>query len=386
MPRTWIRTLAFVVGLLAVATACESGRSGVVVTANSNFDQYTRSPSEAQWQWMRDHYERMVVWSPYWDNRLEHFDDVLVYLNAYAIPVGDDLATQHPDWIMREADGTPTYLHFACHQAGGCPQYAGDLGNPEFVAHQMARIASLVERGYPGLMLDDVNMVHRWAAVDGTKVTPIDPRTGSAITVDDWRTSMADFVTLVRTTFPDLEIMHNVVWFADAPTHDHPEVDRQIAAADFLMLERGATDRGLTSGTGRWSLQALLGYVDRAHALGTGVLLMDEGGTDAHQTYNLAAALLVNTGFDLVGSERASATSPTSYWEGFLTDLGDATRPRWNRQGFILRDFEEGFVVLREPGLGPDTYTLYEPMIDLDGNLVSEVTLAGGQAEILRKP
>ncbi|MEZ5246181.1 MAG: putative glycoside hydrolase [Acidimicrobiales bacterium] len=382
-----VRVPVLVLTVALLASACNSGRAGVVARASSEFDQYTDAATPAEWQWMRENYSRLVVWSPYWDERLAEFDDVLVYMNSYGIFADDDLADQHPDWFMREADGTLTYIDFNCGQPGGCPLLAGDLGNPDFVQYQIDRIAQFVAKGYPGIMLDDVNMLRRWSDVDGTDVNPIDPRTGQSITTWNWRRYMADYLTLIRTTFPDIEIMHNSIWYSDSPGFDNLHVTRQIAAADYLMLERGANDVGLVAGTNKFGFQTFLSFIDRAHALGTDVLLMDEDGTTGDrphdQTYNLAATLLVNAGADLVGSESLAVTAPDSFWPGFSTDLGPATGPREATGGFIIREFENGMVVLREPRLGLATYTLPEPMLDADGKTVSSVTLDGATAAIL---
>jgi hypothetical protein len=380
-----VSVLVCTVALLS--SACNQGQAGVVARASSEFDQYTESATPAEWQWMRDNYSRLVVWSPYWDDKLSEFDDVLVYVNSYGIFANDPLADQHPDWFMREADGTATYIDFNCGRPGGCPLLAGDLGNPDFVQYQIDRITQLVAKGYPGIMLDDVNMLRRWSDVTGADVSPIDPRTGQPITLWDWRTDMADYLTLIRTTFPDLEIMHNVIWFSDSPGFDNYQVNRQIAAADYLMLERGATDAGLVAGTNKYGFQTFLSFVDHAHALGPDVLFMDENGTTGgqpyDQTYNLAATLLVNEGSDLVGSESIAVTSPENFWPGFSTDLGIATGPREAVGGFIVREFENGMVVLREPRLGTATYTLPQPMLDAAGKTVSSVTLGGASAAIL---
>src|SRR4030095_4996089 len=78
--------------------------------------------------------------------------------------------------------------------------------------------------------------------------------------------------------FPDAEITHNSIWYADDLTD--PEVLRQIDAADYINIERGANDQGLTGGTGTKSFARWLSFIDMAHERGKGVVSMDyNGGT-----------------------------------------------------------------------------------------------------------
>ena len=256
---------------------CGEGHLPVLVNAKSEFDEWT---SGGHWAWMNATYDSMVVWEPYWDSRLDDFDDVFVSRNAYAIKVDvdqDARSVEHPDWILRNSAGAPVHIPFGCSPI--CPQYAADVGNSAFRQAFIDDIADLVARGYPGLMLDDVNLEWRFSDRRGEDIVPIDPRTGQALTLTDWQRYMAEFVELIRSEFPDLNIMHNTIWYVEPPDHDNTFVSRQIAAADYLMLERGATDPGLVHGTSTFGMQTFLDYIDEVHALGTNVLLLDETAT-----------------------------------------------------------------------------------------------------------
>jgi hypothetical protein len=178
--------------------------------------------------------------------------------------------------------------------------------------------------------------------------------------------------------------MTNVIWYADSPGFTNGSIDRAIAAVDYLMLERGATDRGLTGGTGTYSLRRFLDYVDRAHELGTDVLFLDQGDTTVRdQMYNLAAALLVSEGNDFAGTERRGMIAPTSFWAGFDTDLGDALGDRRVDGTVLRRSFTDGLVLVNEPGAATVTVPLGEPMLTVDGDVVTSVTLHGREASIL---
>jgi Hypothetical glycosyl hydrolase family 15 len=364
---------------------CGEGHLAVLVNAKSEFDEWT---SGGHWAWMNATYDSMVVWEPYWDSRLDDFNDVFVSRNAYAINVDvdqDPRSVEHPEWILRNSAGAPVYIPFGCSPI--CPQYAADVGNSAFRQAFIDDIADLVARGYPGLMLDDVNLAWRFSDRRGEDIVPIDPRTGQALTLTDWQRYMAEFVELIRAEFPDLNIMHNTIWYVEPPDHDNTFVSRQITAADYLMLERGATDPGLVHGTSTFGMRSFLDYIDEVHALGTNVLLLDETATTVgDQWFNLVAGLLVNDGHDLVGTEDWDRINPEGFWSGFATDLGDALGPRYVHQGLHRRDFTDGIVLLNEPGRDTVTVSLEQPMQTASGQRVTSITLDGRAAAVLFRP
>jgi hypothetical protein len=363
----------------------DDGRMGVLVNAKSAFDQWTAG---SYWAWMNQIYDSMVVWEPYWDSRLGDFNRVFVSRNAYSIKVDvsqDPRSIEHPDWILSDADGNPVYIPFDCGNL--CPQYAADVGNPEFRQAMLDDIATLVRRGYPGLMLDDVNLAWRFSDQRGGDIVPIDPRTGTGLTLENWQRYMAEFVELIRSTFPGLKIMHNVIWYAEPPQSDNPYLSREIAAADYVMLERGATDPGLVKGTSKFGMQRFLEYIDSVHALGTNVLLLDETATTIkEQWFNLSAGLLVSNGHDLVSTEDWDLISPEGFWSGFTTNLGGSLGPRYVYENLIRRDFTEGIVLLNEPGGDPVTIALDAPMLSPSGQLLTSVTLGAREAIVLTYP
>ena len=69
---------------------------------------------------------RMNVFSPYFDSRTGWYPNGWVYDDAYAIYAGEELASQHPEWILKDAAGNKLYIPFAC-SGGSCTQYAGHL-------------------------------------------------------------------------------------------------------------------------------------------------------------------------------------------------------------------------------------------------------------------
>jgi hypothetical protein len=358
------------------------GSLGIFVTAKSAFDRWTR---DGDWEWMNANYDSMVVWSPYWDSRLADYDDVTIYRDAYAIKVDpgkDSRSVDHPEWILRDASGDPVFIPWGCDE--GCPQYAGDLGNPEFVDNWIAALRDSVELGYDGLLIDDVNLAWRFSDRRGDTIEPIDPRTGLVLTLDDWQRYMAEFTERVRAEFPRLRIWHNSIWYVDSPAFDNEYVARQIRAADVIQLERGMNDRGLTSGTAKFGMQTFMSFIDRVHEAGASVALLDETATTMQeQWYNIAGALLVNNGSDLVTTEDWDQIAPGNLFSGFLTDLRDALGPRETIDGTIRREFTGGLVLMTEPDSEPVTVTLGGEWLTPEGDTVSSVRLESREAIVL---
>jgi hypothetical protein len=291
---------------------------------------------------MREHYARMKTWSPYFDSRLDWYPNAWAYRDAYAIYRTSARASEHPEWILRDAGGNKLYIPFGCG-GGVCPQYAADIGNPAFRAQWIADARATMGEGYKGLYIDDVNMDWRVGDGAGRDVYAMDPRTGRAMTDATWQRYMADFMEEVRAAFPDREIVHNAIWYAP----DSPDVRRQLRAADVIGLERGFNDDGLTNGDGRWSWRTFVGLIDRAHGDGKRVLLDADADDHAGRLYGLAAYLLVGNGRDFMGN--GTAARPDDYWKGYDVELGDALGKRYLSDGVWRRDFERGSVFVNEP-------------------------------------
>src|ERR1017187_2962888 len=94
--------------------------------ANSAFDKYTLHQDPTYGAFLRRHMWRMVVYSPYFDDKTRWYPNGWTYDDAYAIYPSSSLGVRHPEWILRDGAGHRLYIPFAC--AGGtCPQYAGDI-------------------------------------------------------------------------------------------------------------------------------------------------------------------------------------------------------------------------------------------------------------------
>jgi len=326
----------------------------------------------------------MLVDSPYFDSRLTWYDRAVEYTDAYAIKPAWPQYAQHPEWILTDFDtGRQVFIDWGC-SGGTCPQYAADISNPAYRQWFLQRIQEKINLGYQGVFIDDVNLAFRFS--NGTTSTSRirDPNTGRLLTLTDWQRYFADFMELVRATFPELEIVHNTIWYADQTAFDDPFVSREIAAADWVMIEHGGNDGGLDAGAA-YGYRTLLAFIDRVHAQGTNVIVNDDvGSTMTQAEHNLATYLLVTEGNDMVGSEMLGILNPDNFWAGFQLDLGDALGARYDWGGFIRRDFDGGIVVTREPDIGKATFTVPAGYTRIDGTPApATITLAPQTSVVL---
>jgi putative glycosyl hydrolase-like family 15 (GHL15) protein len=377
--------LALAVGVLLArrpAFATDSaGTLHFVAVANSSFDVYTQNPTQAQKDWMRAHYWRMLTYSPYFDTRLAWFPDAWVYKDLYAIYTNSTLATAHPEWILRDASGNKLYIPYGC-SGGTCPQYAADVGSPGFRANWIQEATATLGNGYRGLFVDDVNMlISRVGNGSGSPVAPIDPRTNATMTETDWRRYMAEFVEQIRSAFASKEIVHNVLWFAGV---SDPSVQRELLAANTICLERGVNDSGIVAGTGQYGFDTFFSQIDWLHTQGRAVFLLPGVSTSAAREYGVAAYFLVSAGSDAMGNDPGGGTSPSDWWAGYGTSLGAAHGNRYLWNGLLRRDFDGGMVLLNRPGSGQQTVALGGSYLNLAGQQVSSVTLGAAQGAVLR--
>ncbi len=354
----------------------------VYANAKQELNQWT---SGGNWSSLRNSWDMALVYEPYWDSRLSQFDDVLAYIDLYAIYTDtgrDRRSIDHPEWVLKTAGGSPVYIPFDCNP--NCPQYAADISNPAFRRDFIDRLKDLDARGYPAVLLDDVNMAWRFGTRTGGDTKPIDPNTGAELTLDAWQRYVADFVTQIQRDVPGLRIAHNPIWYVDSPDFNDPEITRQLDNADLVQLERGATDAGLVAGTGRYGLQTFIRYIERVHRLGANVILLDETArSEREQWFNLAVGLLANNGGDYVGTEDLGYIRPDRLWSGFSTNLGRA-EGRWRvDNGLLRRDFSHGTVYVNEPGRGSKTVSLSGPATVNGRQGVSSFTLQGREAAVV---
>jgi peptidoglycan hydrolase-like protein with peptidoglycan-binding domain len=383
------------------AATTVTGNPGLVrlfmVTSGAT-DPYTSFATALNQQWIASHFWRMNVFSPYWnfswDNKLTWFPNAWLYTNGYAIYTSDTATvTSHPDWILRDSNGNPLYIQWACG-GGTCPQYAADISNPSFRTWWIQNAQSALGIGYKGLFIDDVNMEWKISDNNGNGVcndgnnsgscpTVMDSITGQPMTLTNWRKYFAQFLQQVRTALPHYEIIHNALWFAGGTTGtSDPYIAQQIAAADYQLIEHGFDDGGLTGGTGYWSLANMWNRIDFIHSVGKGAIFGDTHADLASEEYALANYYLVSAGSDAVGIDSGS-NFLNAYWTGYDTDLGTPLGARYTWNGLSRRDFQNGFTLVDDPGGPTKTVALPGNFKRTDGSVVSTIAMSPSHGAIL---
>jgi hypothetical protein len=160
-------------------------------------------------------------------------------------------------------------------------------------------------------------------------------------------------------------------------------VQQQLAAADYLNIEHGMIDSGITGGSGSWSYGAMMGYVAAIHQASRQVVIEGFASGAEELEYSLAGYFLITDGMDGLGHDPDA--DPQHWWPGNDVDLGEALGSHDLWQGLRRREFSSGLVLVNEPGEPAKTVTLPEAYTTLDDVTVSEVTLAAASGAVLRK-
>jgi Hypothetical glycosyl hydrolase family 15 len=365
----------------AFAESAQAGKVRFVKRTEPSFNRFMDSPTPEFEAWMNQNFWRAEVFNPYFDNKTRWYPHGWVYKDLYAVYKGGGFAAEHENWILRDAAGRPLYIPWGC-SAGTCPQYAADVGNSGFRKAWIAEAKAAVEHGYIGVWIDDVNLDFRIGNGAGEEVAPVDPRTGAPMTETAWRGYVTTFLEEIRSALPGVELVHNAIWYAGGPERWSDEfVRREIAAADYVNLERGVNDEGLTGGTGPWSLKTFLAYIDYVHSVGRGVILDGWDNSASGREYSLASYFLVSTGDDGLGN---GAMTPENWWPAYNYELGTPSGPRSMWEGLLRRDYSGGIALANEPGAPTRTVTLPARMYTTDGSIVTTVTLKGASGAVLR--
>src|SRR5690242_19211447 len=133
---------------------------------NSSFHTYVGDPSQTTKNWLNSHFYRMVVSSSYFDSRLSWYPNAWAYAKVWAINTSDsNLIAQHPEWILKDANGHRLYIGWGCN-GSSCPQYAADFANSAYRTWWINNTKSLLAKGYKGLWLDNIDLEMK--SSDGT--------------------------------------------------------------------------------------------------------------------------------------------------------------------------------------------------------------------------
>ncbi len=198
------------------------------------------------------------------------------------------------------------------------------------------------------------------------------------MTEANWRRYIAEFTEQIRAAMPDAEITHNAHWWV---SQSDASVRREVQACDFVELERGFNDRGLTGGDGFWSYNRYLAHVDWLHSMGKSFIAEPYDLNPARAEFELASYFMVRAGDDAIASDYRS--DPANWWSGWATDLGAATGARYDWKGLLRRDYERGTVVVNPPESGTQIVTLDGACLNMSAQPVSSVKLGAASGAVL---
>jgi hypothetical protein len=359
----------------AEAATTDAGKVRFVKAAESGFDAYVRDPSPAARDWITGHYWRMRAYSSFFDSRVSWYRSAWAYKDAYAIYRGEEQGSEQ--WILKDGQGRRLYVPFAC-SGGTCAQYAADIGNPGWRRAWIADAKALVAKGYRGVFVDDVNLAFKVSDGSGSPVAPIDPRTGSAMTLAAWQRYFAEFMEQLRAELPaKAEIVQNQVYFHAGARN--PYVRRAIGAATHVEFERGFNDTGIRGGSGKWGYDTVAAWIDYAHSNGKGVIYDVQA--DWGREYALANYFLYANGSDSIGMDDGGL--PDDWWRGWETDLGTPLGSRYEWHGVKRRDFERGSVLVNPPDAPTRTLEVGRDSYGLDGAPLARVKLDARDGAVL---
>lgn len=271
--------------------------------------------------------------TPWYPRAMDYIDSYAIYTNS--------VGTLDP-LILRDSSGNRVYIDWR-DPDGAMRQYAADVGNQGWKDEILRRCKDALAKGYQGIYFDDVNLTFRFSN-GTTTTTPIDPRTGQLMTLDNWKRYFVEFLEFIRAQLPNVPIGHNSIWFS-GPNHDgaDPYSQRQFKAANFVTYERGFNDGGLHAGTDEWSFDRYMKHMDNVHACGANIYTLSYGTTRQEAKFNLGSTLLVSKGGDFHTCRYAWI--PPGIDALYKTDLGGATGPRYaGGTNIVKRDFDKGTV------------------------------------------
>jgi Hypothetical glycosyl hydrolase family 15 len=366
----------------AAAGPLDPGEATLMLNAKSSFDPFLTEAAPRTREFARERYWRMRAYPPFFDRALGWAAPAHFYKDLYAIYKSEnsELIGQHPDWVLRDAQGSPLYIQFDC-AAGTCPQYAADIGSPSWRRHWIEQARQELAKGYVGIFIDDVNMEMRVSDGSGRFTRPVDPRTGAPMTDADWRRYVAEFTEQIRAAFPSAEIIHNALWWAD---HSDPYVQREIAAASAIELERAFSDEGLTRGGGTFGFTTFIRHIEWLHARGKAVVYEPvDLSEESTREFELASYFLLQERGDVFSVDEDGGAFPDRWWDGWDTDLGAPRGSYRFRDGVLTRRFARGQVIVSQPGASSKRIRLSRKYVRLSGRKVDSVRVADGQGAIL---
>jgi hypothetical protein len=130
-----------------------------------------------------------------------------------------------------------------------------------------------------------------------------------------------------------------------------------------------------------FGLETFFRHVDWLHSHGKAVIYDSYADTEGAAEYNLAAYFL--TAGDRDGLRTNYRSTPSNWWPGYDVELGAARGPRHAWNGLIRRDFQNGFVLVNQPGSEVRTVALPAEARGPDGSPRASTTLPAASGRVV---
>lgn len=350
-----------------------TGTIQLAVDHQSQFDSFTSSASAGDRAFVLANWHRVQGYSTWLDDNADWLVPVAwEYEDSYAIKQEFSDFDDLKQYVLRRSNNYPCYIRFGGTQDSDpadildppavppLPQYAGDVGDTDFQDWYIAKCLDRVNvRGFAGIWVDDVNLARGFPASvipvsDGFAnwVDPENPRTASTMTEAEWNGYFVTYMQRLRDALPDAELNFNLYW--GSPKDG--TMDSVHALADYVNIERGFLDAGITKGSGSFGFDTMLTYIDGIHARGAKVVLDYHrtvlGGspshhlTDGEMDFAVACYLLVKQEGDLFCIEDETRVLPSNWDARLSVDLGEAIGMYVKSGDVYTRSFERGTVTV----------------------------------------
>jgi Hypothetical glycosyl hydrolase family 15 len=226
----------------------------------------------------------------------------------------DSFIGDHPEWILRDASGAKISTHNGFGRV-----FTTDIGNPAYVDAWADWVLAGIDRwGWDGVFADNIfrGYFGEWSA------PPINPRTGSPYTTEEYRRDMLAALRRLTSRFHARGkiVVGNHSSAYDAATFADQTIKDQVTTMDGVEMEDCVYDsNGNRQAEAIWISQ--LQYLDFANRNGVRTLCKGAAGSigdPVKRWYVLATDLLVAAG----DSSVAELNGVDEWWDGLDYDLG----------------------------------------------------------------
>jgi hypothetical protein len=304
----------------------------------------------------------------------------------------ESFRSSHPEWILRNAGGGQVSTSNGIGRL-----WATDIGNPAYVdAWADYALATADSQGWDGVFADNIfrGRFDEWSA------TPVNPRTGAAYAVADYRRDMLAALKRLRERFHARGKFvlgnHTQAWVPE--TFADPVIQESVTTMDGVEIEDCLFTYGATPHP-ETAVLSQLRYLDYANRRGVRTICngpLGSIGNSSRRDYLLAFTLLTKEAFSSV----SELNTVGQWWSQLTLDLGTpgggyycldpargfAMSSDCPSAGKILgREWEKGRVLVNPSASATVTVPLGGTFLHY-GNPKSSVTLGPRSGAVLVRP